>query len=176
MNELTTSLQLSREHGDDRSEAAGLGRTAEILTDMHRWSDAAQRYEEALAAARRADDAGLEASLLQHMGGLLRYQGDNKGAVERYQQALALFQKLDDVGNEMRTCDLLGSAEKNLEHYDSARAWYERSRELAQRLGDRRHLAIRYPTILVLANHDSNSHSKACMSVPELNYLNCWLR
>jgi hypothetical protein len=41
---------------------------------------------------------------------------------------------------------------------------------------DRRHLASGYPTILVLANHDLNQHSKAHVSDPKLNLLNCWLQ
>jgi tetratricopeptide (TPR) repeat protein len=134
-------LTIDRELGRHREIATGLGRTAQILMNMQRWDEAEQRYQEGLEAARTAKDPGLEGSLLQHLGSLLDDRGRFPEAVARYQEALSLFQRADHVEGEMRTCDLLGTAEVQQEHFDAARAWYERARELAARLGDRGQLA-----------------------------------
>ena len=42
----------------------------------------------------------------------------------------------------MRTCDLLASAERQRGQLAAAAAWYGRSHELAEQLGDRKHLAV----------------------------------
>lgn len=84
----------------------------------------------------------MEGSLLQHLGVLCRRQGRHAQAIEQYQQAIRLFQQADDRAGEMQTCDLAGTAERQQNHLDAAAAWYERSRELARELGDKRQLAI----------------------------------
>ena len=107
---------------------------AEILKDQHRFSEAEQRYEEALDVARRAGDGGLEGAILQHLGILASRQGQHALAVTRYKEALARFQEAEDRASEMRTADVLGSAEEDLGHHESARAWYVEAERLARAL------------------------------------------
>ena len=59
-----------------------------------------------------------------------------------YQQAITFFQQAGDQIGEMHTCDLLGSAERQREHFDAAEAWYARSREMARNLNDQAQLAV----------------------------------
>ncbi|MFO1428853.1 MAG: tetratricopeptide repeat protein [Candidatus Competibacteraceae bacterium] len=134
-------LAIDRALGRDRDVATGLGQIASILMDQQRYAEAETRYDEALRAARAAGDLELQGGLLQHQGILQGKLGRYDQAVERYQQALQLFQRADDLGSEMRTCDLLATAERNRGQLDAAEAWYRRSRELAERLQDKTHLA-----------------------------------
>jgi tetratricopeptide (TPR) repeat protein len=124
---------IARELGDQRSIAAGLGRTASILVDQGRHADADARYDQALQAAQRAGDRELEGSLLQHQGVLAAERGQLDRAAGLYQRALQLFQDMHNDGAVMRTCNLLGSGELKAGRLAEARAWYERSREIAVR-------------------------------------------
>lgn len=151
-------LAMAGERGDGRSVAAGHGQCAAILRNQRRFAEAEVRYDKALTAARDAGDTGLEAAVLQHLGGLRYDRGDHAGAVALHRDAIGLFQRLDDAANEMRTCDLIGTAEKNLDHYASARAWYGRARELAERLGDERQQACVAQNLGVLARREALTH------------------
>ncbi len=144
------ALALARKNGDARSEAAGLGMIASILAEQQRFADAEERYREAITAARRAGDPGLEGTCLQHMGSLLDDQGQYAQAVTQYQVALERFQAADNRPGEMQTCDLLGSAEKSLDHYDAARAWYAKAEAMAADLKDERQLATTAQNIGIL--------------------------
>ncbi len=118
--------------------------------DQHRFGEAEQRYEEALAAARRAGDGGLEGTTLQHLGTLARRQGQHALAVTRYKEALARFQAAEDRASEMRTADLLGITEEDLGHYEAARAWYGEAERLARNLGDEKQLGVTAQNVGVL--------------------------
>jgi len=128
-------LEIRRALGNDREVAAGEGRCAGILMDQGRSAEADARYDAALNAARRAGDRELEGSLLQHQGILAYQQEQYTRATKLYQQALKLFQEMNDEPSIMRTCNLQGVAEQNQNRLSEARTWYERSREIALRLG-----------------------------------------
>ena len=129
-------MAIDRRLGRDREVAASHGQCASILMAQGRYSEADARYDEALAAARRAGDKGLEGSVLQHQGSLADNMIQLDRAASLYQSALKLFQDMNDDAAEMRTCNLLGVAEQNSGRLAEARAWYERSREIALRLGN----------------------------------------
>ncbi len=74
--------------------------------------------------------------MLQHQGSLARETKHYDRATKLYQRALQVFQDIHDEGAVMRTCNLLGVVEQNANRLAEARAWYERSRELAERRGD----------------------------------------
>jgi tetratricopeptide (TPR) repeat protein len=77
-------------------------------------------------------------------------QGRFDRAVALYQKALEFFRRADDAGGEMQTADSLASAEMQRGQLDVAEAWYGRSRELAERLNDRRHLAVNAQNVGIL--------------------------
>ena len=101
-----------------------------------RYDEADARYDLALAAARQAGDKGLEGTILQHQGGLADDRNQLDRATRLYQQALQRFQEAGDQGAMMRTYNLLGVAEQKAGRLAEARAWYEKSRELAVQLKD----------------------------------------
>lgn len=129
-------LAIRRELGNEREVAVGLGRCASILVQQGRYGEADARYGESADASRRAGDRQLEGSLLQHQGGLADALRQYDRAIRLYQQALKLFQEMNDAEGVMQTCNLLGVVERKQGRLAEARAWYERSREIAKGLGD----------------------------------------
>ncbi len=134
-------LAISRERGDGRSIAVGLGQIARILKSQQRYAEAEIRYGEALDAAQSAGDLGLQGTFLQHQAGMQLEMGNSGRGVELYKKALVLFEQAGGIGSQMRTYNALGSAERDLGHLDAAEAWYSRSRELAEKRNDRHQLA-----------------------------------
>jgi tetratricopeptide (TPR) repeat protein len=153
MGELANALRVTGQHGEAltvaeealripqtqvnrRGVAAGHARCAHILMNSGRHDEADSRYDRALAAARQVGDKGLEGLLLQHQGSLARERNQLDRATRLCQQALRLFQEAGDRGQMMRTYNLLGSTELKASRLAEARAWYEKSRELAGQLKD----------------------------------------
>jgi tetratricopeptide (TPR) repeat protein len=101
-----------------------------------RYDEADARYDMALAAARQAGDKDLEGSLLQNQGSLADDRNQLDRATRLYRQALRLFQDSGNQGSVMRTYNLIGVAEQNAGRLAEARAWYEKSREMAVNLND----------------------------------------
>lgn len=122
--------------GNLREVAADHGRCASILMDAGRNDEADARYNLALAAARQAGDKGLEGRLFQHQGTLANARHQLDRATRLYQQALQYFQEAGDPGAMMRTYNLLGVAELDAGRLAEARAWYGKSRELAEQLNN----------------------------------------
>ena len=131
------ATQINRDLGRQREVATGIGMTAQILMEQGRYQDADQRYDEALGAARRAGDRELEGSLLQNQGSLADHMRQYGRAADLYQRALKLFQEANKEDSVMRTCNLLGVVERKSGRLSEARVWYERSREIAARRGDK---------------------------------------
>lgn len=134
-------LALNRVLGRDREAALALDLTAQILARQKRYAEADNRYGEALAAASSTGDLGLQGEMLQRQGAIQYDIGHYESAFDLYLQALDRFRRAGDEGGQMRTSDCLGSTEQARGNLEAAAAWYDRSRELALRLGDRRQLA-----------------------------------
>jgi tetratricopeptide (TPR) repeat protein len=135
-------VAIDRERGDHRGIAAGLGRSAQILTMQGRHSDADARYEEAVEVAQRAGDREVEGALLQNQGILAAERKQYERAAQLYQRALRFFQDMHDEGGVTRTCNLLGVLEQEAGRLAEARAWYQRSWEMAKRRGNQRSLGV----------------------------------
>ncbi|MCP4702131.1 MAG: tetratricopeptide repeat protein [Gammaproteobacteria bacterium] len=136
------ATNILRELGRERNIVSALGMTAAILGEAQRYSEAEQRFEEALKAARAIGDAELEGTAQQHLGKLQNNMNKYAQAINHCQAAIRLFQQADDRVSEMQACDLAGTVEKNQGHLDAAQGWYARSRELARELGDKNQLAV----------------------------------
>jgi tetratricopeptide (TPR) repeat protein len=131
-------VALDRESKNHRSVAIGLGQIAQILKMQGHVVLADTQYHEALAAAQRSGDRELEGTMLQHQGSLANKRRQLRRAAALYQRALRLFQEMHDELGVMQTCNLLGTVERDAGRLAEARAWYERSREIANRRGDPR--------------------------------------
>jgi tetratricopeptide (TPR) repeat protein len=130
------SVDISHALGHSRNAVSGLVGTAQILMEQGRYQEANARYIQAMAGVRRVGDRALEGAILQHQGILARDTNQYDRAVDLYKQALNLFQDANDDASIMRTCNLLGIVEQESGRLSEARAWYERSREVAQHRGD----------------------------------------
>jgi len=131
-----TGFAVDQALGDQVAIASGNIQSAAILVKLGRYDQADTRYEVALQAARRAGDREAEGTILQHQGSLADDRGQFERAIGLYQQALQRFQDGSDTGSIMRTYNLLGVTEQKAGRLAEARAWYERSRELAISLND----------------------------------------
>jgi tetratricopeptide (TPR) repeat protein len=148
---------IQQTRGDQREVAADHGRCAGILMEAGRYVEADARYELALPAARQVGDKDLEGWLLQQQGIL----ADNRNQLDRatrcYQQALRRFQEAGNHRGVMRAYNLLGVAEGKLGRLDEARAWYEKSRELAVQLNDQPGLGAAAHNIGVLCTLEGDA-------------------
>src|SRR4051812_11532562 len=122
--------------GAPRNAAAGYVQIASILMAAGRYDEADARYDLALTATRQAGDQELEGTILQHQGSLAADRNQLERAGRLYQQALKLFQEASDLGPMVRIYNLLGVTEHKGGRLAGARAWYEKSRELAMQLKD----------------------------------------
>ena len=143
-------LAIFQDMGKKRDIAVGLGQIAHTLMEQRRYPEADVRYAEALAAGQAAGDLALQGATLQQQAAMQRQMGNPRQAVVFGKKALTFFQKAGDEENEMMTCDLLGSAEKDLKQFAAADAWFGRSLELAEKRNDRYHLAVVLQNVGVL--------------------------
>jgi tetratricopeptide (TPR) repeat protein len=150
-------LEIQQKRGDLREVAADHGRCASILMASGRYDEADARYDLALAAARKAGDKELEGTTLQHQGALADDRNQPDRAVRLYQQALQRFQEESRTGSMMQTYNLLGVAEHHAGRLAEARAWYEKSRELAVQLKDEPSLAGAAQNIGVLCQMEGEA-------------------
>lgn len=120
--------------GNNREVAVDHGRCASILRALGSYEEANVRYDLACIAAHQANDKGLVGLVLQNQGLLASKLNQFDRASRLYQQALKSFQESGAQDEIMRTYNLLGVAEKKVGRLAEARAWYEKSRELALKL------------------------------------------
>ena len=102
------------------------------------WTHWAETYELALDAARRAEQPGARAAVLQSLGDLAWQQHRFRQARENYESAGALFHELRDPCGEARC--LVGTADVELSEGDVERAakLYAEAAELHRLGADRR--------------------------------------
>ena len=134
-------LRIDEANNNVRSVAVAHLQCAEILMRARHLDLADARYELALAAARRVGDEELEGTILQHQGGLADDRGQLDRAIRLYVRALAMFEAAGDTEGRMTSYNLLGVVEKKAGRIAEARAWYQRSRDLAQELNNQRGIA-----------------------------------
>ena len=144
--------------GQDRDVAASLNISAKILAAQGRYGEADQRYEQALSAARRAGDRTSEALALQNHGILAIQTQQYDRATARLKPALRLFQESSNDGEVMRTCNVLGAVEHQQGRLAEARAWYERSREIALRRQDQESLGAAAQNLGIVCQDEGKEH------------------
>ncbi len=130
------AFRIDERIGDHREVAVGHGQCASILRAMGRYDEADARYDLALAAARRAGDKELAGSILQHQGVLADDLNQLDRASRLFRQVLGCFKEVGNLQGELQTCNLLGAVDQKAGRLAEARAWYEKSRELAGQLKD----------------------------------------
>jgi tetratricopeptide (TPR) repeat protein len=122
--------------GNRRDLAAAHGLYASILKAAGRYDEADARYDLAFTDARQAGDKELEGTALQHRGTLAIHRDQLERASRLYQQALERFREAGNQGSMMLVYNALGVTDRRAGRLAEARAWYEKSRELAVQLKD----------------------------------------
>jgi tetratricopeptide (TPR) repeat protein len=134
--EAKKALKISTKLGNHHSVAAAHGQCASILKDMGSYDEADVHYDQASAAAHVAGDKLLEGQLFHHHGSLAADRGQLVSATRLYKQALQLYHQAGATDCEIMIYNCLGAAERMASRIAEARAWYEKSLELAVRLQD----------------------------------------
>lgn len=124
-------IEIHTKLGNHREIAADEERYASIFRDAGRYAEAETHYDKALTAARQAGAQEAESTILQSQGHLAAKRNQLERASRLYQQALERFREADDQGSMMRTYNLLGVVDQKAGRLAEARAWYQKSRELA---------------------------------------------
>jgi tetratricopeptide (TPR) repeat protein len=130
------AIGIQEKLGNHREAAVAHGQCAMTLRVAGRYDEADIRYDLALAAARQSGDKGLEGSLLQHQGILANDRNQPDRATHLCRQALQRFQEAGSYRSIIKTYNILGVAEQQAGRLAEARAWGEKSRELAVQLKD----------------------------------------
>ena len=91
-DEARAALELARdqalEAGIPRLEALALATLGLVLQRSDHTDEAGETYRAAIAAAERASDAGMLATVQLNLAGLLKVRGDIAGAIEHFEAAL----------------------------------------------------------------------------------------
>ena len=143
-----------------RDAAAAHGICATILMGAGRYNEADARYDIALATARHVGDKELEGTLLHHQGSLALNHRQNDRATRLYQQALQRYQEAGNSANMMRTHNALGVLERRAGRLAEARAWYEKSREIALDLADQPSLSDAAQNIGIVCQDEGEAELK----------------
>lgn len=129
-------LSIAQELGNRREVAGSQFQIAKTLVEQGRYRDADFNYEEALQTARSIPDPHLEALVLQNQSIAAAALGQRTRAARLAQSALNRFLAMNNEAEIMRTYGILGGIEFAEGRAAEAKAWYERSYEVAQRRGD----------------------------------------
>lgn len=161
LEEANRAVSILRELGNDYDIAAILSTIARILVNQGRFQDAEAHYQEILEVARRAGDWKFEAATLQHLGALAADRERYPQAASLYMDALKIYQEMNYEEGIMQTCNMLGIAEQYVGRLAEARAWYERSSEIACRRRDQQNMAIAAHNFGILFQFEGEAARKA---------------
>ncbi|MFL6259282.1 MAG: CHAT domain-containing protein [Thermoanaerobaculia bacterium] len=130
------ALWIDERRGNLRGLAVAYGQCAGLLVEAGRHVEAETRYDLALSASRQTGDKGLEGAILQNQGDLASKRIQLKRSRRLYQQALPLLQEAGNYQGVMQSYNSLGRVEGAVGRFVEARAWFEKSCELALSLED----------------------------------------
>jgi tetratricopeptide (TPR) repeat protein len=124
-----------------RNQDQGILAYTEVLRRFLRlrglWRDALSWNEEALAAARRLDQRGTEAMLLNNIGTIYDRLGERQRALEFFEQALPILREVGDRAGEAVTLNNIGAVYDKLGEQQRALEFYEQALPICREAGDR---------------------------------------
>jgi tetratricopeptide (TPR) repeat protein/transcriptional regulator with XRE-family HTH domain len=100
------------------------------------WDQAADQYQTALRAARRAGDRPGQAGTLDELGLLQQLTADYQAATATLAQAAALYQELGDQAGRAYALNHLGLVQQDIGDYPAAAASHQQALALARDAGD----------------------------------------
>ncbi len=100
------------------------------------WDEAIRCAEQALDAAREANNEGLAASFATDVASILANRGEYDSAQRMLQEAILIFRKLKDDPNLAKSLNNLGIIAQGQGEFVEARQLYDESLEIENRLND----------------------------------------
>jgi tetratricopeptide (TPR) repeat protein len=126
---------LARAAQDDAHEAQWLGSIGEALWKFDQAADAVQAIQQAITAARRANDVDLQAGMMSLLGRIYLANQETGNARECYKRALELYRDLHQVEEEIDMLSALGAIAMDSNETASAIRLYEQALGLAAEHG-----------------------------------------
>ncbi|MEZ4220877.1 MAG: sigma 54-interacting transcriptional regulator [Polyangiaceae bacterium] len=126
--DMQKAVERARAAGQPRAEAVALACLGVAYQRADHADDAKDAYQNGVAAAERAGDAGMLATLQLNLAGLLKMQGDIAGAIERFEAAL-------DMGKRSGRRSTMRQALLNLANTDLYLGRLARARSSIEFLG-----------------------------------------
>jgi tetratricopeptide (TPR) repeat protein/transcriptional regulator with XRE-family HTH domain len=133
----TTALELAREAGDLRAEAAARTNLGDMLLAMRDFPAAIARLREALDLFTALNDQRSEAGVRTELASAMYLSGDNITAAEDLVRARELYHDLGDRHGEAVVLSRLATVQLVTGDYASAGTGLIRALELYRELGDR---------------------------------------
>jgi tetratricopeptide (TPR) repeat protein len=131
------SIQLNRQLGDQRVEAATLNNIGVVWDALGEKQKVLDYYEQALPLRRAVGDRGGEAATLNNIGAVWNALGEKQKALDYYEQALPLRRAVSDRGGEAVTLSNIGAVWDDLGEKRKTLNYYEQALPLHRAVGDR---------------------------------------
>ena len=145
-------LQLFRESGDRRNEAAVLTTLGTVYLRVGQYRNALEAYQQALAIQQSVGDRSGEGKTLSNIGSVYANQGQYEQALKLYKQALAIRQDLGDRLGVGTTVSNLGSIYSQLGQYAQALHFYEQALAIRRDIGDLAGVSITLGNLGAISN------------------------
>ncbi|MFC1824667.1 tetratricopeptide repeat protein [Thermodesulfobacteriota bacterium] len=129
-------LALERRKNTPGSLSVTLHQIGEILLAQGRYQEAEIRFRESLDASLEVGNEEGIGLAFQALGAIRDYSGDSEEAFDYFQRAHSAFQKARNRRGERQVLNSLGIIEMKRGNLDSALAWFDRSLQIAEELGD----------------------------------------
>ncbi len=126
---LERALEQSSSHAAPRLEALALASLGLVLQRSDRNDEAGDAYRRAIAAAERASDAGVLATVQLNLAGLLKIRGDIAGAIEHFEAAVDMGRRSGRRSSALQALLNLANTDLYLGRLARARSSIERLEE-----------------------------------------------
>jgi tetratricopeptide (TPR) repeat protein len=137
LEHLMRALDLARAARDRRHEARWLATLGQVLWRFDQPQEAMRALGDALSAAQRIDDLGLQASVFTQLGRMYAASGQTARAKECYTHAYALNRRLGQTEEQIDLLNLLSVLAAETGQLPAAVAFGEQALQLASVANDR---------------------------------------
>ncbi|MGC4043723.1 MAG: tetratricopeptide repeat protein [Armatimonas sp.] len=142
LNAYNTSLDIHRELGDKRGEAALLHGMANVYNHQKNWEKALEMYNKSLKIQRELGDRHGEAYSLHGMANVYDNQNKWDDAIDAYNKSLEIKRQLGEKHGEASSLHGIGNVYNSQGDWDKAIDAYNKSLDIHSQLGDRHGEAI----------------------------------
>ncbi len=128
--------------GDDVISLQAAGLLAQASVRLGHYSQAVAYCEQGLVIARREQNRGVEAGLLNTLGMIMLEEQNLPASIRYFEQALSIFKETSNLAKLAMPLSNLGMVAGQMGNFDAAWGYYEEALQLTQKVGQRRGEAI----------------------------------